>query len=357
MITERNMKQSKKRVLLGMSGGVDSSVAAYLLKEEGYDVIGVTLQMWHGETDKTVLENSQKANDICNQLNITHYTFNVEKEFKKYVLDYFISEYENGRTPNPCVICNRYVKFEGLIQKARELDIEYIATGHYANIEKKGNRFLLKKGEDINKDQSYFLYNLSQEQLSKTIFPLGKYTKSEVREIAKKIKLLSASEPDSQEICFIKDNNYRSFLQNYGTKIIPKGEIVDTQGNILGYHEGISKYTIGQRRGLGVHTGEPMFVIDIDKEGNRVVLGSNENLQSKELIANTINWIYFDKFESNLKAKVKIRHGAKEVSANLIPFGENNVKVEFDSLQRAVTKGQSVVFYLHNYILGGGIIT
>lgn len=351
------MKENKKKILLGMSGGVDSSVAAYLLKKDGYDVVGVTLKMWSEQNTDTVSENSQNAKNICDQLDIPHYIFNVENDFKKYVLDYFISEYESGRTPNPCVICNRYVKFEGLVSKAKELGIEYIATGHYANVEKKGNRYLLKKGNDTNKDQSYFLYNLSQEQLSKTVFPLGQYTKPQVREIAKNIKLSNASDPDSQEICFIKDNNYRDFLEKHGSKTLPKGEIVDTQGNILGYHEGISKFTIGQRRGLGIHIGEPMFVIDIEKESNRVILGSNENLQSKELIATDLNWIYFDKLESNLKANAKIRYRAKEISANLIPLEDGKVRVEFDSKQRAVTKGQSVVFYLDSYVLGGGVIS
>lgn len=346
-------RESKKKVLLGMSGGVDSSVAAYLLQKQGFDVIGVTLQMW----DEKDLNTANEAKSVCKILNIEHHTFNVQKNFKKYVVNYFISEYESGKTPNPCVVCNRYVKFQGLIDMAKELNIEYIATGHYANIEQKNGKYFLKKAKDKSKDQTYFLYNLTQEQLSKTVFPLGNYTKTQIREIAKEIKLPIAEKPDSQEICFIKDNNYKGFIKNNNKKDSHHGPFVDLNGNIIGYHEGISKYTIGQRRGLGIVTGQPMFVIDIDKEKNRIVLGSNTDLFLKELTASNLNWIYINNLKEKMIVKAKIRYGAKESKAIVSPIGENTIKVRFNTPQRAITKGQSVVFYNNDYVLGGGIIS
>lgn len=336
-----------------MSGGVDSSVAGYLLQKQGFDVIGVTLQMWE-EKD---LNTQNEAESVCKILNIEHHTFNVQKNFKKYVVNYFISEYESGRTPNPCVVCNRYVKFQGLIDKAKELNIEYIATGHYANIEQKDGIYLLKKAVDKSKDQTYFLYNLTQEQLSKTVFPLGSYTKKQIREIAKEIKLPVAEKPDSQEICFIKDNNYKGFINSHEKEESHHGQFVDLDGNVIGYHEGILKYTIGQRRGLGIVTGQPMFVIDIDKEKNRIVLGSNTDLFLKELTASNINWIYLNNLKEKMIVKAKIRYGAKESKAIITPIGDGKIKVKFNTPQRAITKGQSVVFYNDDYVLGGGIIS
>lgn len=357
MITERNMKVKNKRILVGMSGGVDSSVTAYLLNKDGWDVVGVTLEMIEDDNKcRNLSQASNEAKNVCNILNIPHYVFNVKENFKKYVIDYFISEYENGRTPNPCVICNRYVKFEGLIDKAKELDIEYIATGHYAQIEKKDDRYLLKKGLDSKKDQSYFLYNLSQEQLSKTIFPLGTLTKQDVREIAKDINLPVANRPDSQEICFIKDNNYREFLSKNSKRTLPKGEIIDTEGNILGYHNGISQFTIGQRRNLGIVTGKPMFVVDILSQTNQIVLGTNEEILSNELTASNLNWVFFDNINESIGADVKIRYRAKPSKAIVTPINNDTVKVTFEIPQRAITKGQAVVFYNDNYLIGGGII-
>lgn len=342
-----------------MSGGVDSSVAAYLLQKEGYDVVGVTFEMWtENEHECSDISPTFKdAQNICNILNIPHHIINIQDDFKKHVINYFISEYESGRTPNPCVVCNRYVKFDALVNKAKELDIEYIATGHYANIEKKGERYLLKKGKDKSKDQSYFLYNLTQEQLSKTLFPLGKYTKKKIRKIANKHKLPVASKPDSQEVCFIPENNYKNFIEKHSKKSLNPGNFVDIDGNILGIHEGISKYTLGQRKGLGISMGKAMFVVDIKKESNQIVLGVDKDLFSNELIATNLNWISLNILEKEINVRAKIRSTAEEKPAVISPIDKNSVKLTFKEPQRAITKGQAVVFYKNDFVIGGGIIS
>jgi tRNA-uridine 2-sulfurtransferase len=353
-------RKRNEKILIGMSGGIDSSVSAYLLKKQGYDVIGVTLQLWEEYQENSKEPSVASLEDIrkiAKSLDIPFYILNMKEEFKKFVIDYFIKEYETGRTPNPCIVCNRYVKFQALLNKAKSMGIGYIATGHYARIEEKNNRYLLKEGKEIQKDQSYFLYKLTQDQLARCIFPLGRYKKSEVKEYAKQLGIGIPNQPESQEICFVKNNHHSQFIQKHSKKNSSRGEIVDTKGNILGYHNGITKYTIGQRKGLGISAGKPLFVLKIDNRLNRIVVGSDNKLYKQNLIATDLNWIYIDKLEKDIKIKAKIRYGGKKQTAKLIPINNNRVKVLFKKKQRAITKGQSVVFYKGKYVLGGGIIT
>lgn len=352
-------KKNKQKVMLGMSGGVDSSVAAYLLQQEGYEVIGVTMQIWTDTSHDDgccSLSAVEDARRVANKLGIAYYVFNMKEDFQKYVIEYFVKEYESGRTPNPCIACNRYVKFGSLLDKAKSMNIDYVATGHYAIIEKLNDRYILKKAIDDTKDQSYVLYNLNQEQLSRTLFPLGKYKKSEIREIARELGFGVASKPDSQEICFVDDNDYNNFIKTHSNNTSSIGEIVDIQGNVLGHHNGITKFTIGQRRGLGIALGKPMFVVDIDIENNRVILGENDDLFVKEIYAYDLNWISIDKLDKPLRIKAKIRYKAQEQDATVEPLEEGKVKIIFDEKQRAATPGQSVVFYKDDTVVGGGII-
>ncbi len=353
------VRRNKPKVIIGMSGGIDSSVAAYLLTQEGYDVIGVTIQTWdnplHSNTC-TPPSFIEDAREVAKELNIPYYIFDMKKEFKKYVIEYFVKEYENGRTPNPCIACNRYVKFQALLDKAKSMNIEYIATGHYACIENKNGRYILKKPIDKDKDQTYVLYNLTQDQLSKTLFPLGKYKKIEIRKIAEKLNLKIANKPDSQEICFIDDNNHFQFIKKYTNKTPIKGTFVDVEGNILGKHEGITKYTIGQRRGLGIVTGKPMFVLDIDATNNLIILGSDDNLFTNEITVNCLNWVSISELKKPMNVKAKIRYKAIEADALLTPICNTEVRVKFKEKQRAPTSGQSIVFYNEDTVVGGGII-
>lgn len=357
---------SKKKVMLGMSGGVDSSVAAAILLDKGYEVYGVTMQIWPDmaeEKQKTEggccsLSAVDDARRVADKLGIPYYVMNFKEVFQQKVINYFTDEYIKGRTPNPCIACNRYVKFEALLEKAVAMGMDYIATGHYAKVEYDSSygRFLLKKSATESKDQTYALYTLTQEQLSRTLMPVGDFTKDRIREMAKELKLSVATKPDSQEICFVDDNDYGRFIrENTNYEAIP-GNFTDTRGNILGRHNGIINYTIGQRKGLGITFGKPMFVVAIDEVSNTVVLGDGEEVYYDTLVAGDLNFIAFDKLDSHMRVKAKIRYSAKEADADIFPMENGNVKVKFDTPQRAITPGQSIVFYEGEVVLGGGII-
>lgn len=352
-----------KKVVVGMSGGVDSSVTAYLLKEQGYDVIGVTMQVWQEDEEYEAAEGGccslsavEDARRVAYKLDIPFYVMNFKDIFKKNVIDYFIDEYMEGRTPNPCVACNKYIKFDALLKKAMDLGAEYVATGHYATIEKVDDRYLLRRSEDDRKDQTYALYNLTQFQLAHTLMPCGLYKKDKIREIAKEIGLLVHNKKDSEEICFIPDNDHGSYIKKQVPGKVREGYFVDKQGTILGKHKGIVYYTIGQRKGLGIALGTPVFVTDINPLTNTVVLGSEEDIFKTKLIAKDINFIPFDKLEDTMEVEAKIRYSAKPGKAWIIPLEDGRVKVKFENKQRAITKGQSVVFYDKEYLVGGGII-
>lgn len=338
------------KVLVALSGGVDSSVAAHLLIEQGYECIGATMQL---------LDNAEgqiaDAKAVADRLGIPFYAFDMRKEFRELVIDEFIKSYENGGTPNPCVVCNKQLKFGLLLDKARELGCDFIATGHYAKVELKDGRFLLKKAETLEKDQSYFLYSLSQEVLCRVLFPLGGFSKTEIREIAENLNLVTAKKKDSQDICFVPDGDYIKVIEEYTNKTYKKGNFVDTSGKVLGQHQGIIRYTVGQRKGLGIALGRPMYVGSKNVETNEVMLCSDEELYSKQLLANDFNWIAFENAPKNLSCSARIRYRHVEQPAKVTVDGDN-VKIEFDEPQRAATSGQSVVLYDGDTVLGGGII-
>jgi len=351
------------KVVVAMSGGVDSSVAAALLKEQGYQVSGVTMRIWEGETfsggggrhgccgpgEEEDIEDARRVSQI---LDIPFRVFDLRQEYEAEVLDYFCHEYLMGRTPNPCLRCNRRVKFDALLRKTRASGIEfdYFATGHYARVEynKERLRYLLKKARDLNKDQSYFISSLSQEQLGCSLFPIGDYTKGEIRKMASDFGLGVDNKPESQD--FIA-GGYRSIV---GTA--PRGPIMDKQGNILGEHRGISFYTIGQRKGLGIAGKEPFYVTDINPETNAIIVGDREELYQDELIASGLNWIAIEKLEQPLPVKARIRYVHKETEATLSPLSEGEVYVKFEEPQLAITPGQAVVFYQGDMVVGSGTI-
>lgn len=355
----------KKKVAVGMSGGVDSSVAAYLLKEQGYDVIGVTMQIWQDEDPLAMAENGgccglsavDDARRVADMLGIPYYVLNFKKEFKKHVIDYFMEEYMHARTPNPCIACNRYVKWEAMLQRAMELGCDYIATGHYARVIQLANgRYALSKSVTAKKDQTYALYNLTQEQLSRTLMPVGGYEKEEIRQIAERIGLLVANKPDSQEICFIPDHDYAGYIKRETGKTFPEGNFVDIEGRVLGRHKGIVHYTVGQRKGLGLSLGAPAFVLELRPDTNEVVIGTDADTFHKGLLANQVNFMAIEGISGEKQVTAKIRYSHLGAACRIRMNGEDTVACEFDEPVRAITPGQAVVFYDDDIVVGGATI-
>jgi tRNA-specific 2-thiouridylase len=357
--------ENKTRIVVGMSGGVDSSATAALLLEQGYDVVGVTLKLWPQDCvsraeDKCCGPQAvTDARAVCHKLGIPYYLIDEAAEFQKHVIGYFAHEYKAGRTPNPCVMCNQNLKFGRLIGRADQLGATYIATGHFARVEKSpdGARTLLRRGRDLRKDQSYFLFSLRQDQLARALFPLGEKTKADTREVARHCELKTADKEESMEICFVPDNDYGRFLQQAGLVEKHRGEIVDVQGTVLGHHDGIEFYTIGQRKGLGISSSRPLYVIELDAAANRVVVGDDSALERDEFIAQNCNWIPFEQPTDCIEASVKIRYNHPGTIATLTPLEKGRVKVKLHTPQRAITPGQAAVFYQDDLVLGGGWIT
>ncbi|MCR5635597.1 MAG: tRNA 2-thiouridine(34) synthase MnmA [Clostridiales bacterium] len=353
-----------KKALIAMSGGVDSSVAAYLTKSFGYDCTGVTMKLFdNDETSANYtccsLDDVEDARSVCRKIGIPYYVYNYLDSFKEKVIMRFINAYENGATPNPCIDCNRFIKFKRLFTRADELGFDYVVTGHYAcvDFDTERNRFLLKKAADLSKDQSYVLYFITQEQLSKTLFPLGNIKKSDVRKIASELDLINANKHDSQDICFVYDNKYADFIRKFTGKDYPEGDFIDEKGNILGRHKGIIAYTVGQRKGLGLSFPSPMYVKEKDVNNNKIVLCENSHLFSKELIATDVNFISVDTITKPVRVKAKIRYNQQEQSATVTKIDDNTIHVIFDEPQRAITIGQAVVLYDGDIVMGGGIIS
>ena len=354
---------SKGRVIVAMSGGVDSSVAALLLKEQGFEVIGVTMRLWTVERDDLPalskrccsVEDVEDARRVCQTIGAPHYVLNFEREFQKHVVDYFCQEYDRGRTPHPCLACNDKIKFDFLLRRAMFLDADYIATGHYARIRRNGAGSSLLKAVDAGKDQSYVLFTLTQPELARLLLPIGEYPKHDIRRLAAEAGLPVADKPDSQEICFIPDGDYRKFV---GERAPPRpGQMVDSGGKVLGGHPGVHFFTVGQRRGLGLpgNTGSPMYVVKIDPETNQVTLGAENELYRESLWASRLNFTSGQSPSAPLEVEAKIRYKASHSAATLLA-GDEWAEVRFREPQRAVTPGQAVVFYQGDELVGGGII-
>ena len=354
------------KVVVGMSGGVDSSVAAYLLKQQGYEVIGVTMQIWQKEDNQTVEENGgccglsavEDARRVAQMLDIPYYVMNFREEFDQKVIRYFMREYLNGRTPNPCIACNRYVKWESLLQRSMQIGADYIATGHYARIEQLQNgRYAIRNSVTAAKDQTYALYNLTQEQLMRTKMPVGAYEKSQVRAIAEELGLYVAHKPDSMEICFVPDQDYARFIEENSGKKIPEGNFVTTDGKIVGRHRGITHYTVGQRKGLNLSMGKPVFVLEIRPETNEVVIGDGTEVYADRLICSDLNFMSVPDVPDDFPVVAKIRYNHRGTKAHVRRIGADQAEVIFEEPVRAVTPGQAVVFYDGEYVAGGGTIS
>lgn len=357
----------QKRVVVAMSGGVDSSVAAALLQDQGYDVIGITMNLF-SLSQEYCQDDSLKsccgwgaiesAHKTAATLGIPHNVIDLKRDFAEKVIFDFISEYVRGRTPNPCVRCNQFIKFEVLLQRAKKLEADFIATGHHARVEldSRSGRFLLKKGKDQKKDQSYFLYSMTQEQLAHTLMPVGDYNKNEIREKARSLNLTIAERPESQEICFVPDDDYTRFLADRVPEVFHSGPIVDVDGRVLGQHRGIVHFTIGQRRGIGVAAPNPLYVLDIHADEYMIVVGGNDLLYREGLVASQLNYISLEKLEHNLHVKARIRYKHREAAAELTPLNSDEALIMFAAPQRAVTPGQAVVFYDGDTVVGGGTI-
>ena len=348
-----------------MSGGVDSSVAAYMIQQQGYDCTGITMKLFANEDigvnrDKSCcsLEDVKDARNVADKMGIPFYVNNYTEDFKTKVIDSFITAYQNGATPNPCIDCNRYIKFNKLLLRARQLDMDNLVTGHYARIEynPQSSRYALKKAIDNTKDQSYFLYAMTQQQLEYTLFPLGDMLKPEVRSIARKLGFTNAEKQDSQDICFVPEGDYGSFIEKYIGKKYPEGDILDLEGNIIGQHKGIIRYTLGQRRGVGVAVNYPVYVTAIDPKANTIILGDETALLSKTFIARDINLIAFDSLEKPLRCLVKTRYLQKEKPAIAEQTAPDELTITFDEAQRAITPGQAAVLYDGDTVIGGGTI-
>ena len=355
-------EHNKIRVVVGLSGGVDSSAAAALLLEQGYDVVGITLKLWPQDCvsraeDKCCGPQAvMDARSVSHKLGIPYYLIDEAEDFQKQVINYFAEEYKAGRTPNPCVMCNEKLKFGALISRARQLGAEYVATGHFARLERQNGRILLKRGRDPRKDQSYFLFSLKQEQLARALFPLGDLTKSDTRDIARDNQLKTAEKEESMEICFVPDKDYGKFLQQ--AKLVQKhrGEIVDLHGRVLGHHDGIEFYTIGQRKGLGISAPKPLYVVDLDARSNRVVVGDESALERDGFKVERCNWIPFDNPPGPSELTAKIRYNHPGAPATVTPLPGGGAEVKLHTPQRAITPGQACVFYDDDLVVGGGWI-